>query len=81
MASESTGSGLIQLTGLWLNEGKRGKFMSGSLGAARILVFRNTHKTDPKHPDYLVYIAPKKRESATDQAPAGGAPRGGDAPF
>ena len=55
-------SEMIQLTGLWLNQSKSGeKYFSGNLGGAKVLIFKNKHKTEEKHPDYQLYIAPKQK--------------------
>lgn len=45
---------------LWLKDGKNGKFMSGQVELdgrkINILVFKNTHKEQPNHPDYTINI-------------------------
>lgn len=54
---------MIQLSGLWLKDGKNGKYFSGKLGNANILIFKNTKKQDEKHPDYILYLAePQKKQ-------------------
>lgn len=62
---------LVKLTGLWLNDGKAGKYMAGNLGGARVLIFKNNKKQKDSDPDYALYIAPAKPKK--DQA---GAPKG-----
>ena len=61
-------SNLIQLSGLWLNKSRDGQttYMSGYLGNAKLLIFKNQHKTQDKHPDYVAYIAPNNRPTDTD---------------
>ena len=57
--------GMIKLTGLWQNEDKnQNKYLSGSLGSAKILIFKNTYKEKDNQPDYIMYAAakPKKDE-------------------
>ena len=63
-------SEMIEISGLWTNESKKGeKFFSGYLGNANILIFKNKFKDNEKHPDYKMYIAPKKKEGeATPEA-------------
>ena len=56
-------SDLIRLTGLWMNEGKDGeKYMQGSLGGARLFVFKNKHKKSDSDPDYVACIAPTQQQ-------------------
>lgn len=52
-------SDLIKLTGLWKSEDKNGNLvLSGNLsGQARIVIFKNIHKDEDKHPDYVAYIS------------------------
>lgn len=54
----------IELTGLWANKDKDGNtFLSGSLGRAKVLVFKNTHKQEgEKTPDYRMFIVPRDRQ-------------------
>jgi hypothetical protein len=40
---------------LWIKEGKNGKFMSGIIGGKSVLIFKNSRKNNPKHPDYEVF--------------------------
>lgn len=59
---------MIQISGLWLNETKDGKkYMSGYMGEAKILIFRNEYKESENQPDYRMYIAPK-RDPMMDEA-------------
>ena len=60
---------MIELSGLWLNDSKEGKkYFSGSLGRARLLVFKNDFKKDEREPDYLLYLdKPVKKESAPEK--------------
>lgn len=54
---------MIKLCGLWLKDGKKGKFFSGKLGSASIFIFKNQYKKEDKHPDYEIWIdQPKKQE-------------------
>lgn len=57
-------SDLIPLTGLWLNEKNGEKYFSGTLGNAKVLIFKNKHKEKENQPDYQMYLAPKQREGS-----------------
>ena len=61
-------SDMIQIGGLWENKDKKDNvYLSGYLGNAKIIIFKNGFKKEQKHPDWIMYIAEgKKRE-----APAG----------
>lgn len=60
--SGNQGGGLVKIGALWLKEGKNGRFMSGVIkngeneNDVRILVFRNSFKEEPRHPDYVIYV-------------------------
>lgn len=69
MSNDSKTSNLIQLSGLWLNESSNGDtYMNGYLGSARLLVFKNKHKTEDKHPDYVLYVTANNRQSNSDDS-------------
>ena len=51
-------SDLIEIGGLWENDGKGGKYLSGKLGRAKLLVFPNKFKEKDSQPDYRMYVAP-----------------------
>ena len=86
-------SDLAELCGLWWQEKNGKRYLSGTLGGCKLLVFDNEFKRDnPKAPDMRVMIAPKPREKSTTTSnePGGndgtttgrGGPRGaGDLPF
>lgn len=57
---------------LWIKDGKQGKFMSGIIGGKPVLVFKNTRKNSPKHPDYEVF-----KGQSRDELPA----QNDDVPF
>lgn len=69
MSQQNQQGKLVQLTGLWKGSDKNGNVtLTGSLGGARLLVFKNNYKKDEKHPDYIVYLAEKQKEQ--ERAPA-----------
>ncbi len=73
---------MVEISGLWLNESNGKKWMSGYMGNAKILIFRNTYKTEGSNePDYKMYIAPKKQEGRGQNNQGGqggqGAPNNG----
>jgi hypothetical protein len=61
-------SEMVEITGLWKGKDKNGNtYMTGYMGNAKVLIFANTYKEEDKHPDYKMYIAPKKKESNQDK--------------
>ena len=71
MSDETTKNELIEITGLWASKTSDGeKFLSGSLGRARILIFKNGFKTSDKHPDYRMYITKRRKQEDENAAPA-----------
>ena len=61
---------MILATGLWLNKGKNGTYMSGTMGGVRVLIFKNEKKVEgSKQPDYnLVFAENKPKEKSDDNA-------------
>jgi uncharacterized protein (DUF736 family) len=56
---------LVKIGGLWENETRGGEtYYSGSLGQAKLLIFRNKKKESSKHPDFNVFVASKARKQA-----------------
>ena len=49
--------GVGRLSGLWLKDGKKGKFMSGKLDDAPIFIFKNDRKQADNDPDYYQFKA------------------------
>lgn len=59
----------INLGGLWLNTSRHGAvYLSGSLGACRIMVFKNPNKLTDDHPDYNIVLGerPPKAKAPAD---------------
>jgi len=55
----------VKLTGLWKNTSKDGKpYLSGSLGAVRILVFPNEYKKGEKDPGFTLFLSPKEEKGS-----------------
>lgn len=66
---------MVRLTGLWKNKsGKGTDYLGGKLGAANILIFKNTKKQGEKDPDYIMYAAQPKKQQGGQDASAGAAP-------
>ena len=62
---ESKGGEMLELCGLWLQESKGGKkYMSGSLGGVRLMVFKYEHKKEGENtPDYrIMLVKAEKRQ-------------------
>ncbi len=72
---KSGGSGdMMNIMGLWENTDKRGnKYLNGSLGGIRVLIFKNTYKQGEREPDYRLYVAKKQQQEGgyNPQASAG----------
>jgi len=60
----------IKFGGLWSNEAKNGTtYLIGNFGDAKILVFPNSFKREPKHPDFIVYFASREKKLADGPEP------------
>lgn len=64
-------SKLVKVGGLWIKEGKNGKYMHGPIDAAipagaRLFVFKNGFKETEKHPDYVLQYAPPEDPPGSD---------------
>lgn len=66
MAEQQEKGKMITLGGLW--KAKTGSSLSGFFGDAKIVVYKNTQKTDPKQPDYKLAIAEKPRQQGQYKA-------------
>jgi hypothetical protein len=60
--------------GLWLKDGKKGKFMSGQISLPDgkkldIVVFKNDKGDNPKRPDYRIYPSEKRDEAPKTEPP------------
>lgn len=54
----------ISLMGLWENTDKNGnKYLSGNIGNAKVMIFKNTYKKAEREPDYRLYIAKKEQKN------------------
>lgn len=60
---------MIPLGGMWINRTKEGKvYMSGNLSyGAKLVMFKNEHKSKDSEPDYVLYIAPIEREASKSE--------------
>ena len=53
----------VSLGGLWQQTDKNGnKYLSGSLGFAKLLIFKNSKKTADNQPDYNMMLVEKQRD-------------------
>jgi hypothetical protein len=56
-------SDLVKISGLWANQKQDGEvYYTGSLGNAKIVIFKNKFKDTDKHPDMHLYISPSKKQ-------------------
>ena len=59
---------MVELGGLWVNESKDGdKYISGYLGNAKLLIFKNKFKEEDNHPDYKMYVVAKDKKREAEQ--------------
>lgn len=68
---------------LWLKTGKDDqKFMIGSAGKMKFLIYKNKHKKADNHPDYILYMDENKQRGGQNTEPGSGsgAPSGGGIP-
>jgi hypothetical protein len=50
---------MLRLCGLWKSTSKRGgAYLSGRLGSAKMMLFKNSQKRTDKDPDYFVCLVP-----------------------
>lgn len=77
-----------RVSGLWLKDGKRGKFFSGKVGdqpipaGAKLFVFRNDKKQGDSDPDYILNVATDDDAGDRPAKPARrDDPASGDIPF
>lgn len=67
MSEQEEKGKMITLGGLW--KSKTGTSLSGFLGDAKVVVYKNTKKTDPKQPDYRLAIAERPRPEGSSYKP------------
>ncbi len=84
---------LTRASGLWLKDGKRGKFMSGETSeaipaGAKLLIFKNDRKeAGSQQPDYTLFFVgeseqpPMRRAEPQKQAAAAAPVEDDDIPF
>ena len=70
-------SDLVRASGLWLKDGKAGKFFSGEVdkpipAGARVFVFRNTKKESDRQPDYVLNFVEPEPEPEPSAENSGG---------
>lgn len=60
---------LINVCGLWKHQTNQGEeYYSGTLGGAKILIFKNRHKQEERHPDFNMCMAPKQKPPVVSQS-------------
>ena len=62
---------LVKLSGLWERRSRKGHtYLSGHLGLAGLLVFRNRNKQRDGDPDFILFACPGKGAKNFDPEPA-----------
>ena len=61
-------SDLIKFCGLWKNKDKNNQdYFSGTFNYnTRLLIYTNNYKEKDTDPDYIVYLAPNKKQEDTE---------------
>ncbi len=53
----------VRLGGLWKKQSKTGTaYLTGRLGQARLLIFKNNERGGKNSPEYTMYLAPDERQ-------------------
>ena len=61
---------MVVIGQLWRHDDEDGRiFLSGKLGHAKLLVLPNENKKTDENPDFIVYVASEKRQSASAPLP------------
>lgn len=53
-----------ELGALWERESARGLYMTGTINGVKVVVFKNTKKTQEKQPDWRVLISKPKPDAS-----------------
>lgn len=54
-----------EIGALWMKDGRKGKYLTGTVNGVRVVVFKNDRKNSDKAPDYRV-LKSKPREERED---------------
>jgi len=69
---ENDSSNLVKIGALWKGKTKAGDpMLSGKMGDARLIVFKNGYKKENKHPDFIVYVTQNKRDEDDSESENG----------
>lgn len=71
MSEEKKESGLVKIGALWKAKEDSKAALTGKLGDANLIIFKNGYKEESKHPDYIVYVSnpmKKKEGSGSDDS-------------
>jgi hypothetical protein len=74
---------LRRISGLWLKDGKKGKFMYGKVqedipAGTRLLAFKNQGRLGNADPDYTLHVADDDEDQRGTSRSAGGQPSHND---
>ena len=81
--TEKKDNSFIEISGLWEGKTKAGDvYLSGYMGSAKIMIFRNTYKDKENQPDYKLFVTKnEKQNSGTLKEKDGVLTREKNAPF
>lgn len=51
-----------ELGALWVKEGRKGKYMTGTINGVAVVVFKNERKNSERQPDFRVLKARSREE-------------------
>lgn len=62
---------MIELCGLWTKKDKNDNpMLSGKIGQrATVLILKNQHKKEEKHPDYFLYLSEAQKPEGKEEKP------------
>jgi uncharacterized protein (DUF736 family) len=60
-----------ELGALWVKQSAKGEYMTGTINGVKVVVFRNSKKSEEKHPDWRVLKSQPREAKGNDFPPTG----------